>query len=189
MQLLTGKEAAERVRGIISPKHQVHGYNVDLTVKCVYAVEPVGEVDFGGGEYRAAERVPLDAFQRRNEDKYRWWSLDRGAYFVEFNESLELAPDEIAFIEPDERLIRAGATHAPCYFRGHVEQAEVLMNVPTLRVSVKQNARISRLRVFRLTAAPAAASLSSAVLSAPPVAAPTADSGEKPAPRKGKKRK
>jgi deoxycytidine triphosphate deaminase len=157
MELLTGKEAAARVGGMISPKHQVHGYNVDLTVKCIYAVDPVGEVDFGGGEYRAAGRVPIESLQRRPEDKYRWWSLDRGAYVVEYNESCELAPDELALIEPDERLLRAGATHAPLHYRGRLNPIELLLNVPTLRVAIKENARISRLRIFRLGAAPAAA--------------------------------
>jgi deoxycytidine triphosphate deaminase len=156
MEPISGKDAAARVAGMISPKHQVHGFSVNLSVKEVYAVDPVGQVDFGGGEYRAAGRLPVTALQRSREDKYKWWELDRGSYFVEFNETLDLAPDEFAVIEPDDRLLRAGATHTPLFVRGRIAPVEALLSVQALRISVKQNARISRIRVFRLAAPPAA---------------------------------
>jgi deoxycytidine triphosphate deaminase len=157
MEPISGKDAAARVAGMISPKHQVHGFSVNLSVKEVYAVDPVGQVDFGGGEYRAAGRLPVIALQRSREDKYKWWELDRGSYFVEFNETLDLAPDEIAVIEPDDRLLRAGATHTPLFVRGRIAPVEALLSVQALRISIKQNARVSRIRVFRIAAAPSGA--------------------------------
>ena len=50
MEPLSGKEAATRVTGMVSAKHQVHGYAVGLSVKSVFALDPIGRVDFGGGE-------------------------------------------------------------------------------------------------------------------------------------------
>jgi deoxycytidine triphosphate deaminase len=162
MEPVPGKDAASRVTSMISPKHQVHGYTVSLTVREIYSIDPVGQVDFGGGEYRAAGRQPLAPLQRAREDKYKWWELDRGSYFVEFNETLELGPDEMALLEPDERLLRAGAAHTPVFLRGRVSPVEALVHVQSLRMSIKQNARISRVRVFRFSnllpsAVPAAA--------------------------------
>jgi deoxycytidine triphosphate deaminase len=157
MEPISGKDAAARVSGMISPKHQVHGFSVNLSVKDIFAVDPVGQVDFGGGEYRAAGRLPVTALQRSREDKYKWWELDRGSYFVEFNETLDLAPNEMAVIEPDDRLLRAGATHTPLFVRGHIAPVEALLSVQALRMSIKQNARISRIRVFRIAPAPPAA--------------------------------
>jgi deoxycytidine triphosphate deaminase len=149
MDLLTGKQVAERIRNLINPKHQVQRFAVDITVRNIYAVDPVGQVDFGGGEYKPAGKVELARFRRNREDKYEWWDLGRGSYFVEFNESLELSDDEFAVLEPEERLLRAGASHATVFLRGRVSPLETLMVVDPVRVQIKQNARVSRIRVFR----------------------------------------
>jgi deoxycytidine triphosphate deaminase len=151
MQLLSGKDAANHIAGIIHPKYQVHGFSVHLTVRKIYAVDPVGKLDFGGSEYVPAGRVELAPVQLRPEDSYRWWELDRETYFVECNETLSLAPDEIALIEPEDRLLRAGGWHAPLTVRGHIDPVELLLSVGVLQMRVKENARIARVRLFRIS--------------------------------------
>ncbi len=160
MEPLTGKEVSARITGMTSAKHQVHGYSVDLTVKKLYVVDPTGRVDFGGSEYMPAGRIELAAMRRNTDDKYLWWELSRGAYFVEFNESLDLAPDEMAVLEPDDRLLRAGAMHPALYLRGKQAPLEMLLDINVTRLMVKENARLSRVRGFRLAigkSSPAAA--------------------------------
>ena len=152
MELLTGKEALARIKGVLNPKYQVHGTAVDLTVKNVYAVDPIGQVDFGGSEYKAAGRIAVASLRRDPQDRYEWWDLARGAYLVEFNETLELTEDEVGMLEPEERLLRAGASHPSHFVRGRVAPIETLLDVNTMRIQIKQNARISRIRVFRLPA-------------------------------------
>jgi deoxycytidine triphosphate deaminase len=149
MQPVSGKDAAARLTGIISPKHQVHAFSVDLTVAKVYALDPTGQVDFGGNEYAPATHTALASHRRRTEDNYEWWDLGRGCYTVEFNEGMKLADDEIAVLEPDDRLLRAGASHTTSWIRGQAAQLETLLFVGALNMLVKQNARIGRLRVFR----------------------------------------
>lgn len=167
MQPVSGKDTAARMTGIISPKHQVHAYSVDLTVAKVYGLDPTGQVDFGGNEYAPAAHTALVSHRRRPEDNYEWWDLGRGCYTVEFNEGLKLADDEIGVLEPDERLLRAGATHTTSWIRGQAARLETLLLVGALNVLVKQNARIGRLRVFRFGAA-AARSRESSVPARPP---------------------
>ena len=113
MQILTGKVAAARVAGILHPKYQVHGYSVHLTARKIFSIESNGQIDFGGSEYIAAGRIEIPSQRLRREDKYQWWELGRGSYFVECNEALDLAENEIALIEPDDRLLRTGAWHMP----------------------------------------------------------------------------
>ena len=150
MQLLSGKDTAEYISGIIHPKYQVHGFSVHLTVKTIHAIDPKGKLDFGGGEYEPAGRIPLEAHQLRPEDNYRWWELDKEAYFVECNESLNLAADQIALIEPEDRLLRAGAWHSPIFVRGQVNPIELLLTVGVAQMRVKENARIARVRLFNI---------------------------------------
>jgi hypothetical protein len=150
MQLLSGSDTADHVSGIIHAKYQVHGFSVHLTVRKIYAVDPVGKLDFGGAEYVPAGRLEVATHQLRPEDKYLWWELDKDCYFVECNETLNLAPDQIALIEPEDRLLRAGGWHAPIFVRGHVDPVELLLTVGVPQLRVKENARIARVRLFRI---------------------------------------
>jgi deoxycytidine triphosphate deaminase len=154
MKLLNGHEAVAYVKGILSAKHQVHAFSVDLTVKGIWSVDPIGRLDFGGGEFAPAGHVPVEAHRLRAEDNYEWWELERGCYFIEYNETLELGENEIALLEPDPRTLRTGATHASVFIRGHAERLETLFDVHAKHLAVKQNARVSRLRVFRLSDGP-----------------------------------
>jgi deoxycytidine triphosphate deaminase len=150
MPLKTGRELAEHLEGIVLEKFQVHRFSVDLTVKSVFEVDPTGRVDFGGGEYAAAGRIAITPIPDRSEDAYVWWTLSRGCYFVEFNETLKLSEAEIAILEPDDRLMRAGGTLSPAFLRGTMSPIETLLTVGVMRLQVKQNARIARLRLFNL---------------------------------------
>ncbi len=158
MLLLSGKDSAEHISGILHPKYQVHGFCVHLTARKVSAVDPIGQIDFGGNEYIAAGRMDIAPRQIRIDDKYLWWDLSRGGYFVECNETLHLAPDEIALIEPEDRFIRAGGWHVPLFVRGHVEPVELLIEVIASQLRVKENARIARVRLFRMEGMKAAGS-------------------------------
>jgi deoxycytidine triphosphate deaminase len=150
MPLKTGRDLATHLDGIILEKFQVHRYCVDLTVRNIFEVDPIGRVDFGGGEYTPAGRIEITPRPERTEDAYLWWTLARGCYFVEFNETLKLNESEIAILEPDERLMRAGGTHSPAFFRGNASPIETLLVVDVLRLQIKKNARIARLRLFSL---------------------------------------
>src|ERR1035437_1004065 len=149
MQLLPGKVAAARLAGILHPKYQVHGYSVHLTARKISSVDPTGQIDFGGSGYVAAGRTEIAPQRLRLEDRYQWWDLSRGSYFVECNETLNLAEDEIALIEPEDRLLRAGASHVPLFVRGHVAPVELLLEVGAAKLRVKENARFARVRLFR----------------------------------------
>jgi len=150
MQLLTGKAAAAHISGILHAQYQVHGFSVHLTVRKIESMDPTGQIDFGGGEYIAAGRRELSAHQVRPEDKYKWWDLGRGCYFIVCNETLHLAADEIALIEPEDRLLRAGGWHVPLFVRGHLDPVELMLEVGVARLRVKENARLARVRLFRI---------------------------------------
>lgn len=150
MQLLSGKSAAAHISGILYPKYQIHGFSVHLSARKIFALDPTGQIDFGGNEYIPAGRVELPTHQLRPEDNYLWWELRRGCYFVECNETLNLGSDEIAMVEPEDRLLRAGGWHVPLYLRGHVSPVELLIEVGTERLRVKENARLSHVRLFRM---------------------------------------
>ena len=147
---LHGKVAVLRVTGILNPKYQVHGNSVHLTAHKIFSVDPTGQIDFGGSEYIPAGRSEIPTQSLRREDRYQWWELGRGIYFVECNETLNLAENEIALIEPDDRLLRTGAWHVPFYARGHVAPVQLLLEVGAAWLKVKENARLAVFRLFTI---------------------------------------
>ena len=150
MELLSGKDAATHVAGILHAKYQVHGFSVHLTVRKIYSINQAGTLDFGGSEYAPAGRVELAPRAVRPEDKYQWWNLDRQSYFVVCNETLRLAPDQIALVEPEDRLLRAGGWHIPFFLRGHVDPVELMLVVGVAQLRVKENARLAHVRLFKI---------------------------------------
>src|SRR3990167_10348331 len=85
MQLVSGKEALQRVRNLIKAELQTHAYAVELTAKQLYSMNPTGAVDFGGSEYVPAEPHPVPSHQKHSQDRYQGGTLVHGAYLVEFN--------------------------------------------------------------------------------------------------------
>jgi deoxycytidine triphosphate deaminase len=148
MQLLSGKIAATRISGILHPKYQVHGFSVHLTAHQIFSLDAAGRIDFGGNEYIPAGRTVIAPHSLRPEDNYKWWELPRGTYYVECNETLNLAADEIALVEPEDRLLRAGGWHVPLFVRRNVAPVELLLEVGVAKLCMKENARFARIRLF-----------------------------------------
>ena len=79
--------------------------------------------------------------------EYRWWDLTEGVYLVEHNEELvDGAEDEDIVLEPNGPLLSGGATHPTLHV---VDLDPVPVQVPPRGVRVKENARVSTLRLLR----------------------------------------
>lgn len=148
MKYLEGSAVAELLPDLISPKHQQHDFETDLTVAGMDQLVSPGSVDFGGSELTPADVTELQPKKRSEDDKYGWWDLKPGSYRLRYNEKPQLGETHIAFVQPHERLIAAGATHPTFYFRGPREQMETLLTVGSAGLRVKENARVSKLLVL-----------------------------------------
>ena len=150
MRYLEGEKVAQVLSGIISAKKQQHDYETDLTAGRILRVTGGGAVDFGGSEERVAEREELQPRKESPDDKHGWWNLAEGSYIVELNERPVLSKNQIGFLQPHERLVRAGATHPSFYFRAERERLETMIVVGTGGVRIKENARISKFLLLQL---------------------------------------
>ncbi len=147
MAYLTGTEVADLLSGIISAKHQCHAYETDLTVAAVAAQVAGGAVDFGGSEMKEAETREITPVKSDTSELYGWWDLDEGWYRITYNEVPRPGDDHIAFVQPHERLLLAGATHPAFYFRGQRGSLRTMVIVGPQGIRIKQNARVSKLLV------------------------------------------
>jgi deoxycytidine triphosphate deaminase len=150
MEYLGGDAVANALEGLISRKRQQHHYETDLTAGRIFRVTKRGAVDFGGSEEEPAAREEVEPVKASPDDQYGWWELEGGMYVVSYNEVPSLADTQIAFIQPHERLLRAGGTHASYYFRETRDILEAILVVGNVGVRIKQNARVSKLLILQL---------------------------------------
>ncbi|MGB2600917.1 MAG: hypothetical protein WBD00_07150 [Candidatus Omnitrophota bacterium] len=150
MRLCSGEEASAFIKKLTSEKHQVKPQTLDLTVANVFILKEAGYIDFGGSEEKEAIVEPLEPLKRSDEDKYGWWSLTEGEYFVEFNEKGMIPENHIGFIRPLSRTLRAGGFHPALVCLSGEKIDRALFSVGKIGFNVKENARISSFMLIEL---------------------------------------
>ena len=149
MNILEGSRLAQFLANMVYEKKQVHSVSVDLTVKSVAEISSGGSLDFGGSEFKPCARENIEPKKSDSAEKYGWWPLDEGDYFVEYNEELSLPSGHIAIIQPHERIIESGITHGTRLVTESDERLFMLIHVGRGGVRIKENARISNLIVLK----------------------------------------
>lgn len=124
---------------------QMNNAHLDLTIKKVYSFNSNGSLDFGGSEYHEVDRISIEP-KLEDDPKYGWWTLDKGEYFIEYNEYFS-NNECIAMVFPHERLQKTGCYHAPFIVNSNEGKINgplsCLLIVSARNVRIKENARIS----------------------------------------------
>jgi deoxycytidine triphosphate deaminase len=147
MNLIDGEHAAERLDGIVHAPSQVQKDGVDLTVGQVFRFETAGQLDFGGGEFEAAEATRLEPELKDPDDDYGWWELEGGVYRIRFNETVDTDSSDVVRMQPLPRLLACGVTHPTREWTGAEGTLEAVVHVPPCGVGLKENFRATRFQV------------------------------------------
>ena len=151
MRYLSGDEVGSALANLIHQETQQHDYETDLTVGALFRLTGPGALDFGGSEYEAAAREALEPQKASPDDNYGWWTLEADSTIVRYNEAVSLAENQIAFVQPHERLLLAGGFHPPFHFRGRRDNLETLLTVGQAGLRIKENARVSKLLIVQVS--------------------------------------
>lgn len=146
--MLSPDELEQQVDGLVHLDTQRVASGIDLTVDAIYRTTGHGQLDFGGSEYESAPREPLTPVLDDPNDDYAWWTLEEGAYIVEYNESLSLTDEQRAQISPLERTLHAGAHHSTFLLTDGRDPLSTLLVVSRMGCRLKENCRLSRLTVY-----------------------------------------
>lgn len=138
---------AQQLNGLVHLDTQRAPTGIDLTVDSVFRATGHGQLDFGGGEFQAAPRERLEPVLDDPEDDYGWWTLEKGAYLIQYNESLTLEDGQRAVVAPLERTLHAGAHHGSVVLDEGRDPIETLLVVSRMGCRLKENCRVSRLVV------------------------------------------
>jgi len=144
---LSGEELEDYVKGIIHEETQIADRGLDLTVSKICRPTSAAELDFGGSEEKTPDLRNIKPERRSPEDDYGWWNLEAGIYIIGFNEDITV-DEGLAAIVPLRRLTSGGSFHPPVIFSGELSD-NVILSVNSSGLKIKENARLSRLIVWR----------------------------------------
>ena len=147
---ISGSEVASRIRNLIHKSTQVKKDKVHLTLKQIYFLDEKGSLDFSGKELTVAKRKPMVAEKKSPEDEYGWWCLGEGTYLMEFNEQIDLNEKEVAILQPREELLQNFCFHPLRIITSPQRLSPIPLIVGSKGMNVKQNARISVLKVVKI---------------------------------------
>lgn len=148
---ISGAEIYKKMKNAIHEKKQVAKDYCYLTVSQVYEIDGTGSLDFGGKELTIAPKKKLCPEKKQPEDQYGWWNLKEGSYLLEFNEGINLEDNEVAIIQPRKELLSNGCFHPTVLIMPHEEVATIPLVVGSNGLNIKENARISMLRITRMS--------------------------------------
>ncbi|MFB6346520.1 MAG: dCTP deaminase [bacterium] len=128
---------------------QVEDHAVSLTAGNIYRVENPGDLDFGGSEFKLANREAIAPEKRHAEDDYGWWELNEGTVLLELNENITYSGGFTAVLHPHDHLTWNGASHPTLWLSDAEADMRLLLplHVPESGVNIKENARVTSLRV------------------------------------------
>ena len=118
-----------------------------LTVNRVGKPAKKGTLDFGGSEYTEADMEWIEPKKKSNDDKYGWWELDEGLYHIEFNEGLDPNGETVIF-QTWKNALRNGIAHSAEIIEESRDKLFTGLQVSSAGVGIKENARISEVRVL-----------------------------------------
>ncbi|HKJ68275.1 MAG TPA: dCTP deaminase [bacterium] len=119
-----------------------------LTVAKIGKITRQGSLDFGGSEYREAEVEWIQPELQSKEDKYGWWDLAPGLYQVQFNESLSFSDDSGVLLQIWSQALKAGVAHPTEVITESRDPLVTLLQVSEPGSSIKENARLSEVRLI-----------------------------------------
>lgn len=149
MEELAGGGIAEMVADPVHAETQVEDNAVTLTAGTIYRLEGSPSFDFGGSEYEPAEAERIEPEKRSDDDKYGWWELERGVYLVKFNEGVRVPEGSMAVLQAWWKVLSNGLSQPTQVFTGDHTELHQVIYVPEHGANIKENARISELKVFK----------------------------------------
>ncbi|WP_440998926.1 hypothetical protein [Fodinibius sp. SL11] len=144
MFFLKSGELQNHINSIIHKETQQHETHFDLTVSTVHKYAKAGSLDFGGSEFKPAEKELIKP-QKNQGDDYGWWNLPQGHYQATMNETIKEVEDTIAFIGLHSHAREAGIISNASMLSNQQDENAITLNffAPDPGCNIKENARFA----------------------------------------------
>ncbi|MBN3041174.1 MAG: deoxyuridine 5'-triphosphate nucleotidohydrolase [Candidatus Omnitrophica bacterium] len=140
------------VEGLMDLEKQLTPNGFDITVESISVFEETGAIDFSNKERVVPITKKILPKKIHPQDAYGWWELQRGAYKIKTNETVNLGNNLVAAAFTRTSLLRMGAfTQNGVWDAGFKGKGEFILVVENPRgIKIKQNARLIQMIFFRV---------------------------------------
>ncbi len=151
--MLNKQEIKERIsshelmQGYIDLDAQLTPNGFDLTCASVFEFDEPGALDFSNKERVIPAGKEILPKKNYPQDKFGWWFLQKGAYKIKTNETVNLTNDLVALAFSRTSLLRIGCfTQHGVWDAGFKGKGEFVLVVDNPKgIKLKQNSRIAQL--------------------------------------------
>jgi len=135
------------IENFIDLKTQLTPNGFDMTISKIFAYDSYGALDFSNNERVLPNCKELMPVERKPGENLGWWDLQKGAYKVLTNETVNIPKDMIAIAFTRSSLLRMGAfTQNGVWDAGFSGRSEFILIVENpFGITVKQNSRVIQL--------------------------------------------
>ncbi|MCM8791587.1 MAG: deoxyuridine 5'-triphosphate nucleotidohydrolase [Candidatus Omnitrophica bacterium] len=140
------------IQNYIDLEKQLTPNGFDLTVEMVFEFMAAGSLDFSNKERKIPEEKAIIPTKHNPQDKFGWWSLNKGAYKIRTNELISLPYNLTALCFSRTSLLRMGAfTQHGVWDAGFKGKGEFILIIENpAGIMLKQNTRIAQLVFFKI---------------------------------------
>lgn len=134
------------LKGLLRFAQDPGGQTVDdrltLTVLNFFQIVGEGRIDLDEDKAEEARRVKRPS-RKSARDLAGYWDLAQGAYWVTYNETVQIPDGGSLILQPHQALMRNGLWHPTLVVRDWAEISGVLLVVTARGVRMMENAPIS----------------------------------------------
>jgi len=147
MKIIGTGDLKKLLRFARDPEEQVKDDRIILTVLEVTQIVGEGRIDLDEGNAEEARRVKRPS-RKSSQDPVGNWDLTQGAYWVTYNETVQIPDGCSLLLQPHQALMRNGLWHPTLVVRDWAEVSGVLLVVTARGVRLMEGAPISTGFIF-----------------------------------------
>jgi deoxycytidine triphosphate deaminase len=142
MKILGTDDLKALLRFAPDPDGQAKDDRIILTVLEVMQIVGEGRIDFDENKAEEARKVKRPS-RKSSQDPVGNWDLTQGAYWVTYNETVQIPDEGSLILQPHQALMRNGLWHPTLVIRNWTEVSGVLLVVTARGVRLMEGAPIS----------------------------------------------
>jgi deoxycytidine triphosphate deaminase len=142
MKIIKTEDLKALLRFAPDPGGQTKDDHLVLTVLEVVQIVGEGRIDLDESKAEEARRVKRPS-RKSSQDPVGNWDLTQGAYWVTYNETVEIPDGGSLILQPHQALMKNGLWHPTLVARDWAEVSGVLLVVTARGVRLMEGAPIS----------------------------------------------
>ena len=124
------------------PQRQTAGERIVLTVLEIMQIVGEGRIDLDEGKAEEARRIKRPS-RKSSSDPAGNWDLAQGAYWMSYNETVQIPVGSTLVLQPHHTLMGNGLWHPTLFVRDWAEVPGILVVVTARGVRIMEGAPLS----------------------------------------------